>query len=294
MIPRSGASCSTCATSASARRSRTSCAIRRSTTRSPAWPTGRCSRTACGTRWRPAANAAAAGGAVPRPRRLQDGQRQSRPRRRRRAAAERSPRGSTRSCARPTRPPDSAATSSRCCSRRSTTQHEAQDDRGADPRRPGRPVLVDGRELQCDRVDRASLSATARCEADELLRNADIAMYAAKATARTRCNAFEPTMHHSAVERLELRTELPRRARARRVRSSTTSRSSRCRPGADRRRRGARPLAAPDARPPGPGPVHRPGRGDRPDRRRSGAGCSSARAARPATGSSPRSTIAAV
>jgi diguanylate cyclase (GGDEF)-like protein/PAS domain S-box-containing protein len=47
-------------------------------------------------------------------------------------------------------------------------------------------------------------------DADALLRNADMAMYAAKATGKNSLHRFEPTMHSSALERLELRTELPR------------------------------------------------------------------------------------
>jgi EAL domain-containing protein (putative c-di-GMP-specific phosphodiesterase class I) len=47
-------------------------------------------------------------------------------------------------------------------------------------------------------------------DADALLRNADMAMYAAKASGKRNLRRFEPTMHSSAVERLELRSELPR------------------------------------------------------------------------------------
>ena len=46
--------------------------------------------------------------------------------------------------------------------------------------------------------------------AEELLRNADIAMYAAKADGKNSVHAFEQTMHTRAVERLELRGELQR------------------------------------------------------------------------------------
>ena len=52
-IPRSMGSCSTCATSASGLRSRTNCATKRSATRSQGWPTARCSKTGCDTRWQP-------------------------------------------------------------------------------------------------------------------------------------------------------------------------------------------------------------------------------------------------
>ncbi len=44
--------------------------------------------------------------------------------------------------------------------------------------------------------------------ADELLRNADIAMYTAKGTGKGRAALFEPTMHTVALERLELESDL--------------------------------------------------------------------------------------
>jgi diguanylate cyclase (GGDEF)-like protein/PAS domain S-box-containing protein len=46
--------------------------------------------------------------------------------------------------------------------------------------------------------------------ADEILRNADVAMYAAKAHGKSRFEIFEPRMHESAVERLELEADLQR------------------------------------------------------------------------------------
>jgi EAL domain-containing protein (putative c-di-GMP-specific phosphodiesterase class I) len=53
--------------------------------------------------------------------------------------------------------------------------------------------------------------ATARAEnqrADELLRNADVAMYTAKADGKSRYAVFQPTMHAALVERHALATEL--------------------------------------------------------------------------------------
>jgi diguanylate cyclase (GGDEF)-like protein/PAS domain S-box-containing protein len=47
-------------------------------------------------------------------------------------------------------------------------------------------------------------------QAEELLRNADIAMYAAKADGKNSVHAFEQKMHTRALERLELRSELQR------------------------------------------------------------------------------------
>ncbi len=45
-------------------------------------------------------------------------------------------------------------------------------------------------------------------EADELLRNADVAMYMAKRDSKGSYRVFEPTMHERVVERLELQSDL--------------------------------------------------------------------------------------
>jgi diguanylate cyclase (GGDEF)-like protein len=45
---------------------------------------------------------------------------------------------------------------------------------------------------------------------DQLLRNADLAMYTAKMRGRGRCQVFEPAMHTAAVERLEVEADLRR------------------------------------------------------------------------------------
>jgi diguanylate cyclase (GGDEF)-like protein/PAS domain S-box-containing protein len=68
---------------------------------------------------------------------------------------------------------------------------------------------IDGRELTVTASMGMALSDDA-VDADALLRNADMAMYAAKASGKRNLRRFEPTMHSSAVERLELRSELPR------------------------------------------------------------------------------------
>jgi EAL domain-containing protein (putative c-di-GMP-specific phosphodiesterase class I) len=47
-------------------------------------------------------------------------------------------------------------------------------------------------------------------DAEELLRNADLAMYMAKRDSKGSYRLFEPTMHERVVERLELRAELQR------------------------------------------------------------------------------------
>ena len=54
--------------------------------------------------------------------------------------------------------------------------------------------------------------------AEELLRNADVAMYMAKERGKGRYQVFEPAMHDTALKRLELKADLQRARRARRVR----------------------------------------------------------------------------
>ena len=46
--------------------------------------------------------------------------------------------------------------------------------------------------------------------AEELLRNADVAMYMAKENGKSRYQLFEPAMHDTALKRLELKASLQR------------------------------------------------------------------------------------
>jgi diguanylate cyclase (GGDEF)-like protein/PAS domain S-box-containing protein len=69
------------------------------------------------------------------------------------------------------------------------------------------PLIAAGRRVKV----RASLGvavAGAGSDADELLRNADVAMYEAKAAGKGRAARFEPAMHLAALRRLELEQEL--------------------------------------------------------------------------------------
>jgi diguanylate cyclase (GGDEF)-like protein/PAS domain S-box-containing protein len=72
------------------------------------------------------------------------------------------------------------------------------------------PVEIDGKHV----VPRASVGICLvgeeldTPEAEELLRNADVAMYMAKRDSKGSYRVFEPTMHERVVERLELRSDL--------------------------------------------------------------------------------------
>jgi diguanylate cyclase (GGDEF)-like protein/PAS domain S-box-containing protein len=70
------------------------------------------------------------------------------------------------------------------------------------------PIKLDGRELYAS-ASMGIVLGGAQCRTvDDLLRDADIAMYRAKAAGRGGYQLFDPMMHASAVRRLTLETEL--------------------------------------------------------------------------------------
>jgi diguanylate cyclase (GGDEF)-like protein len=71
----------------------------------------------------------------------------------------------------------------------------------------GEGFVLERRELQVTASIGVAVSDSS-IQADELLRNADTAMYAAKATGKNSVQEFQPSMHESALDRFELRTEL--------------------------------------------------------------------------------------
>ena len=80
------------------------------------------------------------------------------------------------------------------------------------------PVLVDGREVYA----RASIGIATRqgpaTTPEELMRNADLAMYTAKANGKGCIEVFEPSMHLRAVDRLAIRGELERAVERKEIR----------------------------------------------------------------------------
>ncbi|HEU4912767.1 MAG TPA: EAL domain-containing protein [Actinomycetes bacterium] len=72
-----------------------------------------------------------------------------------------------------------------------------------------RPVPVESR-LVTVRASIGIAYATPGTDAGELLRNADLAMYAAKREGGARCATYRPTMHSGALARLELTADLER------------------------------------------------------------------------------------
>ena len=94
-----------------------------------------------------------------------------------------------------------------------------------------------------------------RVHADELLRNADVAMYIAKRDGKGGYRVFEESMHAEALERLELRADLQRAIDSDQFALVLPAgRAAGRHDGV--RRRGAAALAPPDARRDRPGPVH--------------------------------------
>jgi PAS domain S-box-containing protein len=69
---------------------------------------------------------------------------------------------------------------------------------------------VDGREVFISASIGIALSTTPHARAEELLRDADLAMYRAKTLGKSRCEFFDPEMHTKVVKQLDLENELRR------------------------------------------------------------------------------------
>jgi diguanylate cyclase (GGDEF)-like protein len=70
------------------------------------------------------------------------------------------------------------------------------------------PLQIDGQEVGIAASIGVAAARAGTDRADELLRNADVAMYTAKAGGKNRFAVFEPTMHSALVERHALASEL--------------------------------------------------------------------------------------
>jgi len=74
----------------------------------------------------------------------------------------------------------------------------------------GSPILLDRQEVFVTASVGIAISGAIGCAGEDLLRDADIAMYRAKAAGGDRCAVFDATMHENAVQRLQLETDLRR------------------------------------------------------------------------------------
>ncbi|MGH9256495.1 MAG: putative bifunctional diguanylate cyclase/phosphodiesterase [Vicinamibacterales bacterium] len=72
------------------------------------------------------------------------------------------------------------------------------------------PFEIDGHEIYASASVGIAFGDSRYRNSDDLLRDADIAMYRAKALGRSQCQTFDPSMHASAIRRLTLETELRR------------------------------------------------------------------------------------
>ena len=128
-----------------------------------------------------------------------------------------------------------------------------------------RPFMVGQRTLVVSASIGIALGATQQDQAEALLRNADVAMYRAKARGKGQYAVFDPRMHADTVARMELEADL-RQALERgefrvRYQPVVALPTGRIRGGGSL---GA--LAAPDTRHDLAGRLHPDRRGDRPDR----------------------------
>jgi PAS domain S-box-containing protein len=71
------------------------------------------------------------------------------------------------------------------------------------------PFLIGGQDIFTS-VSIGIAASSAISEAAELLRDADTAMYRAKSRGKARCEVFDQAMHHHAIDRLKLETDLRR------------------------------------------------------------------------------------
>ena len=72
------------------------------------------------------------------------------------------------------------------------------------------PVQIEGQELSISASIGIAAGRDDQDQADDLLRNADVAMYTAKAQGKSQYAIFEPTMHAAIIERHALSSELSR------------------------------------------------------------------------------------
>ncbi len=72
------------------------------------------------------------------------------------------------------------------------------------------PFTIAGQEIVISASIGIAASSNAYESAEDLLRDAEIAMYRAKQAGKARCEVFDPAMHSNAVRRLKLETDLRR------------------------------------------------------------------------------------
>jgi diguanylate cyclase (GGDEF)-like protein len=71
-----------------------------------------------------------------------------------------------------------------------------------------RPFLIGGQQVRVHGTAGIAVYSEARETADDMLRNADVAMYLAKAQGKDRFAFFRSSLHEGAIEQLQLKTDL--------------------------------------------------------------------------------------
>ena len=72
------------------------------------------------------------------------------------------------------------------------------------------PFVVESKELVLTASIGVTIAETTQSDADDLLRNADVAMYTAKGRGRSRFELFKPSMHQAMLDRMDLESDLRR------------------------------------------------------------------------------------
>ncbi len=72
------------------------------------------------------------------------------------------------------------------------------------------PFMIEGKEVLTTASIGLTIAESTSSDADDLLRNADVAMYRAKDRGRNRFEIFQPSMHKAMLERLDLEADLRR------------------------------------------------------------------------------------
>ncbi|HUP86793.1 MAG TPA: EAL domain-containing protein [Acidimicrobiales bacterium] len=72
------------------------------------------------------------------------------------------------------------------------------------------PFVVEDKELVLTPSIGYTVAGAEQTDADDLLRNADVAMYTAKGRGRNRCELFQPSMHQAMLDRMDLEADLRR------------------------------------------------------------------------------------
>ena len=127
------------------------------------------------------------------------------------------------------------------------------------------PLTLDGNEVFVGGSMGIVVTRDRGETANDMLRDADVAMYSAKRHDKGRFRLFEADMRETARGRIELEADL-RHALERSEMVLHFQPTVRLATGVDRGGRSAPALAPSAPGPPGPGRVHPPGRGDRPHR----------------------------